>query len=56
MVESAKKTICLTISEKINTLQPLKVCDLKKIDTLITELSPDDPLLQPYRDAGINVL
>jgi DeoR/GlpR family transcriptional regulator of sugar metabolism len=56
MVESAKKTICLTISEKINTLQPLKVCDLKKIDTLVTELSPDDPLLQPYRDAGINVL
>ena len=56
MVESAKKTICLTISEKINTLQPLKVCDLRKIDTLITELSPDDPLLQPYRDAGINVL
>jgi len=56
MVESAKKTICLTISEKINTLQPLKVCDLKKIDTLVTELSPDDPLLQPYRDTGINVL
>jgi DeoR/GlpR family transcriptional regulator of sugar metabolism len=56
MVESAKKTICLTISEKINTLQPLKVCDLKKIDTLVTELSPDDPLLKPYRDAGINVL
>ena len=56
MVDSAKKTICLTISEKINTLQPLKVCDLKKIDTLVTELSPDDPLLQPYRDAGINVL
>jgi DeoR/GlpR family transcriptional regulator of sugar metabolism len=56
MIESAKKTVCLTISEKINTLQPIKVCDLKNIDMLITELPPDDPLLQPYIDEGITVL
>jgi len=56
MVESSKKTVCLTISEKINTLQPLKVCDLNKIDTLITELPPDDPLLKPYKEAGITIL
>jgi hypothetical protein len=23
---------------------------------LITELSPDDPVLKPYRDAGIEVI
>lgn len=56
MVESSKKLVCLTISEKIDTQQPFQVCESKKIDTLITELAPDDPMLRPYRQAGINVL
>ncbi|HVG42754.1 MAG TPA: DeoR/GlpR family DNA-binding transcription regulator [Chitinophagaceae bacterium] len=56
MIDSSKKIVCLTISEKINSLQPIKVCTLKKIDMLITELSPDDPLLKPYAEAGITVL
>jgi len=56
MLESAQKLVCLTISEKINSRQPFQVCDSKKISTLITELSPDDPLLQPYVRAGITVI
>lgn len=56
MIESSKKLVCLTISEKINSQQPIQVCDSKKIDTLITELSPDDPILRPYIQAGITVL
>jgi len=56
MVESSSKLVCLTISEKINSQQPIQVCDIKKIDTLITELSPDDPLLAPYLAAGIRVI
>lgn len=56
MIDSAQKLICLTIAEKINTQQPIQVCELKKIDTLITELPAEDPLLEPYRRAGIRVL
>lgn len=56
MVESSSKLVCLTISEKINSQQPIQVCDIKKIDTLITELSPDDPILAPYVASGINVI
>jgi len=56
MIESSKKLICLTISEKLNSRQPFQVCDSKKIDTLITELPPDDILLKQYRESGINVL
>jgi DeoR/GlpR family transcriptional regulator of sugar metabolism len=55
MIESSQKTICLTIAEKINTFQPLRVCGLDKIDLLITELDADDELLDPYKNAGINV-
>jgi DeoR/GlpR family transcriptional regulator of sugar metabolism len=56
MVESANRLVCLTIAEKVNSQQPLQICDYKKIDTLITELSPDDELLRPYVRAGINVI
>jgi DeoR/GlpR family transcriptional regulator of sugar metabolism len=56
MIESSKKTVCLTIAEKINSHQPIQVCPLKEIDTLVTELSPYDPLLAPYRKTGINIL
>lgn len=56
MIESAKRLVCLTIAEKINTVQPIQVCDSVRIDTLITDLAPEDPRLQPYRDAGIQVL
>lgn len=56
MIESSQKVVCLTIAEKINTFQPIQVCEVSKINTLITELPPDDPLLKPYAEAGIEVL
>lgn len=56
MIESSRKVVCLSIAEKINTFQPIQICDLSKIDILVTELSPSDPLLKPYADAGIELL
>lgn len=56
MIESSRQLVCLTISEKLNSLQPFQVCETGQIDTLITELPPDDPVLEPYRKAGIRVL
>lgn len=56
MIESSKKVVCLSISEKVNTVQPIRVCGLDKIDMLITELAPEDELLKPYVNAGLQVL
>lgn len=56
MVESAKKLVCLTISEKINSQQPIQVCNIEKIDTMITELPAGDLILKPYAEAGIKVI
>lgn len=56
MISASKKIVCLTIAEKINTQQPLQICDCSKIDTLITELSPDDPNLKAYMQAGIKII
>lgn len=56
MILSSQKVVCLTISEKINSLQPFHVCGIEKIDVLITELDPGDQRLKPYVAAGITVL
>ncbi|MFC0775600.1 DeoR/GlpR family DNA-binding transcription regulator [Terrimonas alba] len=56
MIESSQKVVCLAIAEKINTFQPIQICPLDKIDVLITELNPDDPILRPYANAGIQLL
>jgi Transcriptional regulators of sugar metabolism len=56
MADAAQKVVCLTVSEKINSRQPIHICDISKINTLITELEPDHHLLQPYRDAGVEIL
>ncbi|MBL7750062.1 MAG: DeoR/GlpR transcriptional regulator [Chitinophagaceae bacterium] len=56
MIESSRKVVCLTIAEKINTLQPIQVCSIGQIDTIITELPADDPALQAYREEGIEIL
>lgn len=56
MIESSKMVVCLTIAEKVNSVQPIRVCGLENIDILITELDPDDPVLKPYVAAGIRVL
>lgn len=56
MIESARRVVCLTIAEKMNSIQPLHVCGIDKVSTLITELDADDPLLTPYREAGVEVI
>ena len=56
MIDSSNKVVCLTIAEKMNSVQPFKVCALSDIDVLITELNEEDPLLTPYKNAGLEVI
>ena len=56
MVRASKKVACLAIAEKLNTVQPIQICDINKVDVLITELNPDADILQPFIKAGVQVL
>jgi DeoR/GlpR family transcriptional regulator of sugar metabolism len=56
MIASAAKVVCMTIAEKLQSYQPIQVCELTKIHYLITELDPCHPDLRPFVDAGITVL
>jgi DeoR/GlpR family transcriptional regulator of sugar metabolism len=56
IVESSKKVVALTISEKLNSSQRFKVCAATEIHTLITELTPHDPLLEPFKLKGLEII
>ena len=56
MIKAAKKTVLLTISDKLNSHQRYKTCDLNVIDTLITELEPDSDKLKPFKNDIIHLL
>ncbi|MCG7858364.1 DeoR/GlpR family DNA-binding transcription regulator [Flavihumibacter sediminis] len=56
MIEASQKLVCLTIAEKMNSFQPLHICDLADVDILVTELNASDPSMQPYVAADIQVL
>ena len=55
MIKASKKTICIGISEKLNSQQKIKVANLDEIDILITELDPEDPLLLPFKHMGLTI-
>jgi DeoR/GlpR family transcriptional regulator of sugar metabolism len=56
MLEASHLKVIMSISEKLNSVQRIKICNLNQIDILITELDKNDPVLAPYRDLGITIL
>ena len=48
IVRSAKKVAVVSIAEKFDTVQKIKISEINNIDYLITELPPDSPVLSPY--------
>lgn len=56
MIEASVKVVSLAISEKLNTSQRIKICDLNKINVLITELDEEAEVLKPYKMAGLEII
>ena len=52
ILRTAKKTAVVTIAEKLNTTQKIRIADLNSIDYIITELPAESPVLSSYRAAG----
>ncbi len=56
IIESSSKVVSLSISEKINTTQPIKICDANSIDILITELDDNNEILEPFKKIETQIL
>jgi len=56
MLRNANKTFALVNSSSLNTTEHYKVCDIKDIDGMITDLATDDPKLDEFRDLDIRLV
>ncbi|MEO9891298.1 DeoR/GlpR family DNA-binding transcription regulator [Aurantibacter sp.] len=56
IIKCSKKTVLLSISEKLNSQHRYKSCDINAINTMITELNPENELLNSFRNHDIRIL
>ncbi len=56
MLQSANKVVAITTHDKLGTAESFKVCDLKEVDIIITEISNRNECFKPYKDLGIQVI
>lgn len=56
LIRSSQKVAILSISEKLNTAQRIRICDANQISYLITELPPDSTELNTYRREEFKLL
>ena len=56
VIQASKKTILLCISEKLNSQHRFKTCDINAINTMITELDPENTLLNLFRNQDIRLM
>jgi DeoR family fructose operon transcriptional repressor len=55
-IKSSSRVATLTISSKINTKQPFRVCSIDCLDVMITELCENDEKLSAFKNKGIKVI
>jgi len=56
VIKASKKTVLLSISEKLNSQHRYKTCDLNDIDMMVTELDPEHQLLNNFQNQKIQLL
>ena len=56
VIDASKKTVLLSISEKLNSQHRYKTADINAINTMVTELEPSNPKLNSFRNYDINLL
>lgn len=56
VIKASKKTVLLSISEKLNSQHRYKTCDINTINTMITELDPNNDLLSAFKNNDIKIL
>ncbi|WP_035647451.1 DeoR/GlpR family DNA-binding transcription regulator [Flavobacterium sp. ASV13] len=56
MIEASDKVVSMFSSDKLNTKMAHGVCDLTQLDTIVTDLDPNDNRLEEYRKSGVLIL
>ena len=55
MIKSSAKVVALSTPEKLNTAEAFHIAPIQALNGMITS-SPENDLLEPYKQAGIHVM
>nr|MBC7613100.1 DeoR/GlpR transcriptional regulator [Pseudopedobacter sp.] len=55
MIKSTAKVVILSIAEKLNSVQKMRVCGLNQVTHFITDLDPESEDLAPFKDGNIQI-
>ncbi|MBC5842590.1 DeoR/GlpR transcriptional regulator [Flavobacterium sp. F-380] len=56
MLEASDKVVSMFTADKLNSKSPHAVCGINLLNTIVTDLNPNDTLLQSYKDAGVAII
>jgi DeoR/GlpR family transcriptional regulator of sugar metabolism len=56
MVKCSDRIVALTGYDKIGTSEEYKICPIDKLDTIITEIHPENEMFEPYSQKNIQIL
>lgn len=56
MLEASDKVVSMFTADKLNSKTPHVVCGINRLNTIVTDLNPNDNVLQSYKDAGVTIL
>jgi DeoR/GlpR family transcriptional regulator of sugar metabolism len=56
MVDCSDRIVALTGHDKVGTSEAYKICPIDNLDTIITEINPDNEMFEPYRMRNIQIL
>lgn len=56
MIETSNKVIVLCTNNKINEIKRYSVTPLNKINTIITDLNPNDQIFNSFKEKGVKIL
>jgi DeoR/GlpR family transcriptional regulator of sugar metabolism len=56
MVDCSDRIVALTGHDKVGTSEAYKICPIDNLDTIITEINPDNEKFEPYRMRNIQIL
>lgn len=55
MIRASRRLVIMCITEKLNSVQRMRVCDLSQVSALITECEPTDSMLNAYRRENVTL-
>lgn len=56
MIKASHKTAILTISEKLDTVQKMRIAKLSEVNQVITDIETNDDKLRHYKSRAPNLI